>query len=740
MTAPKARAIPWRSLAAYAAHFPVVAWVFSGALFAGQVPYFRDVAVYYYPNYVFLERSLRQGVWPLWNPTSDAGAPFLASDPIDLLLVGLLGAAGALRFGPPLHLALAMTGCSRLATTLGMGPLGGWAAGLFYGLSGYVLSTANLFQPFHATAWAPWVLAAGLRMWASPSPRGIAALASLAAVQVSTLGAETVLQTALVGLCLLQGRPDRHRLGAGVGAALLALLLSAPAILGTRALVLGTARAEGFSHLQSFAHSLSPVALLDTVFPRFFGDVHTFSDVGYWGQPFFPSGYPYLLSLYLGPGILWLAARSGPVPARRRLVGLGLLGVLLALGTHGPLEWLLTPLMRSLRAPSKFLFLTTLAACLLAGAGLQRASRESRPGFALPGLGAATLLLGLAAVTRVSPELPGKVLGGALPEILDPRALFVIRTAWPAALAVSGILLLGAALASRSRVTAPLAGILLGLDLLLVNGQVNLSTAPAFYDLRPEVARLVAQVRTAGDWRFFAYGGGNVPGLRWAEEVARRNSDVWLYYVDRQALVPRTHVIDGLFGAFDEDRAGWAPPGSALSARERIPSATGSTTTGFVRPTCASCSRSVPSPTISFPSGTRRSCPRFSNRCASTRSATPCRGPSGPTASSSWRTGTSCSDASPPRRSTRGRWPSSRIRPIRRRTDRHRPRRGRTRCATSSRTPIRCASSARVRPDGWSFSTVTTPTGGPIRTETPGRFCGPMADIGRWRPAVAARC
>ena len=66
---------------------------------------------------------------------------------------------------------------------------------------------------------------------------------------------------------------------------------------------MGTARAEGFSHLQSFAHSLSPVALLDTVFPRFFGDVHTFSDVGYWGQPFFPSGYPYLLSLYLGPGI-----------------------------------------------------------------------------------------------------------------------------------------------------------------------------------------------------------------------------------------------------------------------------------------------------------------------------------------------------------------------------------------------------------------------------------------------------
>ena len=44
-----------------------------------------------------------------------------------------------------------------------------------------------------------------------------------------------------------------------------------------------------------------------------------------------------------------------------------------------------------------------------------------------------------------------------------------------------------------------------------------------------------------------------------------QDRDVWLYYVDRQALLPRTHVFDGLEGAFDVDRAGWAPPGSALA-------------------------------------------------------------------------------------------------------------------------------------------------------------------------------
>jgi len=47
---------------------------------------------------------------------------------------------------------------------------------------------------------------------------------------------------------------------------------------------------------------------------------------------------------------------------------------------------------------------------------------------------------------------------------------------------------------------------------------------------------------------------------------------VWLYYVDRQALVPRAHVLDGFEGAFDEDRVGWTPVDASLSVRERVPS------------------------------------------------------------------------------------------------------------------------------------------------------------------------
>ncbi len=554
----------------YLAHLPVVAWIFAGALFQGQVFYFRDVSVYYYPNYVFLERSLRDGVWPLWNPTSDAGAPFLMADPADLALVGLLGATRALRFGPGLHLVLAMAGASWLAAGLGLGRLGVWAAGLFYGLSGYVLSSANLFELFHAAAWAPWVVAAARRLWGAPTARRVAVLALLGAAQVSTLGAETVLQTAVVSVVLLSGRPGRRRLLAVAGAAVLAALVAAPALLGARALVADTARSVGLPPEESFAFSLPPAALLDVVLPRFFGDVHAFSDRGYWGQPFFSDGFPYLLSLYLGPGLLWLALRSSPLGEKARLLALCALGVLLALGSRGPLEWVLAPLMRHLRAPPKFLFTSTLALCLLAARGLDDARRggwRSSWWAIVP----AAALASLYPLLRGAPELPGRLLGAWWPAILDPRAQLVIARDWPAGFGTAGALLVGAVLALRSRATAPLAGVLLGLDLLIANGSVNLTTAPAFYELHPPVRALVERARPEGAYRWFAYGAAQVHGLRWAPEVAARNTDVSLYAVERQSLLPRTQVLDALEGAFDEDRVGWAPRGSTLRAGERVP-------------------------------------------------------------------------------------------------------------------------------------------------------------------------
>jgi hypothetical protein len=545
-----------------------VAWVFAGPLFAGRVLYYRDVGVTYFPDYVFVASALRDGLWPLWHPGADGGAPFLMAYPVDLLLLLLLGAKATLALSPALHVLLAMVGMGALARRLGIGPAGAVLSGAVFGLSGFMLGSV-LYPTFLAAAWAPLALALFLALAEEPAPRRVAALALVLALQVSTLGAAIVLQTGLAALVLLPSRPGR-RLAAATSAAVgLAALLAAPVLLGALSLLEGTARGRGFGADVALSYSAPLPVLLEAVLPRFLGSPLTFSDVGFWGQPFFPGGTPFFLSLYVGPLVLLLAARTG----RReiRLWVLVALGVLSSLGAHGPLGPVLGLLLHPLRGPVKFFLLATLGLSLLAGRGLDRSGPGSVPRRVLllvPGL----VLLALALWTGTA---PGSLAGGLdwlVPEDVRPLALHVIAGQWPRELAVTGALALGVGLAliAGSRWVA-VAGLLVVLDLLRVNGGLSPSAESKFYDLLPQVEALVEPARREGPFRWFSYGVAHSPPLTWDPEVARQNSDVWLFYLDRQSLLARTHVLDGLEGAFDVDRMGLAPEGSTLTLAEARP-------------------------------------------------------------------------------------------------------------------------------------------------------------------------
>jgi hypothetical protein len=158
--------------------------------------------------------------------------------------------------------------------------------------------------------------------------------------------------------------------------------------------------------------------------------------------------------------------------------------------------------------------------------------------------------------------------------VADPRALVVAETIWPASWMATGAVCLVAALALAGPARlASLAVVAVVLDLTTVNGGLNPLAEASFYDLRGEMADLVREMKREGPYRIFSYGAANAPGLRWEPGVARAGSDVWLYYVDRQSLLPRTHELDGLEGIFDNDRTGWAPEGAALTLQESEPSA-----------------------------------------------------------------------------------------------------------------------------------------------------------------------
>jgi hypothetical protein len=556
-----------------AVHAAALAWIFGG-LVTGRVLYFRDLSTHYAPDFAVAAAALRAGFWPAWNPAANAGEPFILAYPVDAALLLIGGPRAPLGVGAALHLALALLGALLLARRLGLGPWGALVTSASYGLGGFVLSTVNLVQLFEAAAWAPLVVLSFLDVCARPGGRRLAAFATLLGLQVTTIGLEIVAQTLLVGL-LLAGRHalGRHAVLRVAGGLVVAGLLAAPGIFGVASLLHGTARGEGFRPAEALAYSVHPVVLLEALLPRFLGDPHAFSDRDLWGRAHFPEGYPYLLSTYGGPIVLLLALQARGRAALKVAAGVA---TVLALGAFGPLAGLLAHVALPFRGPQKLLFLLFSATAVLAGLGLERrisepAGPSSRRLLLVPGLA----MLALLAALHFRPDewlAAGSVL---VPPLADPRARVAATQLWPTAWGPTAALtLLSGLLLGRGGRWAGLAAPLVALDLVLVNGSLNPLADRVFYDLRPDVHGLVAKAGIddglAGA-RWFSYGVANTPGLAFEPTMQRAGSDVWLYYLDRQSLLPRTPALDGLPGAFDVDRTGWAPRGATLAVPETVP-------------------------------------------------------------------------------------------------------------------------------------------------------------------------
>ena len=239
---------------------------------------------------------------------------------------------------------------------------------------------------FQAAAWAPLVIAA-LR-WRSAERRARGASPALArrllALQVSHPRRRD--RPADRGVALV---PGARAARSWRDAACLARL-AAPALLAAAPRGAGAPRgpgarwpaprASGASRsAEALAFSLHPVVLAEAVLPAAPRRSRTPSPTGTTGgAPTFPTGYP-VPPLPVPRPRRCCCSRPGrgrapaPLGASRRP------GVLLALGSHGPLGLLPEGLRCSRSAgPQKLLFLAHLALALLAGLGLERAL--ARPG------------------------------------------------------------------------------------------------------------------------------------------------------------------------------------------------------------------------------------------------------------------------------------------------------------------------------------------------------------------------
>lgn len=246
-------------------------------------------------------------------------------------------------------------------------------------------------------AWVPWMLlgAEYLRLDRQAGRRWAALLALAGAMQFS-IGAAQICQITWVGLGLwvllrLPGNPPRAMgaiLGGFLLAGMLALLANAPLLAGAqRLLSVGYDRTGEDAWAFLSDGSLHPRILLTWVVPEIFGSgndegVYWGSRVGYAEGNSYMGIAPLLLALFAVTGLVaGLVRRNGELHwgegAHRPAVSMviiGILGLLVALGSHG---FLFRPLMAAVptfdlfRVPGRWALWTALAIAFLGAAGLQ---------------------------------------------------------------------------------------------------------------------------------------------------------------------------------------------------------------------------------------------------------------------------------------------------------------------------------------------------------------------------------
>ena len=160
------------------------ALLYPRALFGGESFFERDLVVDWYQRLEVLARCLREGAWPLWDPTIGFGYPLLAEPGAQVLyppawVAFVLPRAWGYTAIVLFDLVLGAVGVAFLARALRVGRLGATAAAAMWAASGPLQSIVNLPQHLAGSAWLPWVLlavdrAVRARAWArrsrSPPP------------------------------------------------------------------------------------------------------------------------------------------------------------------------------------------------------------------------------------------------------------------------------------------------------------------------------------------------------------------------------------------------------------------------------------------------------------------------------------------------------------------------------------------------------------------------------------------
>jgi len=533
-------------------------------------------------------RSIMAGEIPLWNPQILAGAPFLADAqgsvlyPPDLVLYWL-PLTDAFGWYTALHISLAGIGMYVLCRLLGTGRPAALLGGVTFMFSGTVITSATFPQVIGAAAWLPLLLAIAELLITRQRVRGVW-LAGVLVVgtgflaghpEISTYALMSMGAYSLARLIGLMRTVAPRQLALAslrlVTMVMLGSALAAVQLLPTLEAVGNNAR-TGVRTAADLAAVAWPLPQLWTlVLPDLFGNPthRAWLDIWtatwreappiYWGAKNYVEGGQYV-------GILaWLLAILGLLRGRRlpaAIFGtLGLVALLLVLGS--PLYLLLQALpgFSQLRSPFRWVLPFCLSVCVLAALGMDALQRQPRSArwLAMLGLGTGVLALGAVGLSLVQPEPFLKLAqrfvtdpawaerafgkpGLQIPNALSTPAMFwgyegqgLLRLGL-VALAAGVILLRG------GRWIAP-AVVLVALDLYSVHGTFlpasDMRLSPLLPANKPPVVAALEQRERGGEpWRFTTFERGE-------EKTFLANAGMYYGWHDARgydSIVPRWYA------------------------------------------------------------------------------------------------------------------------------------------------------------------------------------------------------
>ncbi|MFH1277406.1 MAG: YfhO family protein [Candidatus Eisenbacteria bacterium] len=490
-----------------------------------------DCALAYYPRRAFTHEWMRRGDFPLWDPTTFAGQPFLANFqsalfyPVNLILALTTDAMTGMGWFVAIHFFLGGLFAYLAARAFGIGRGASVAAALVFELNPFFMTRIG-HPTFVATAaWLPAVVLAAERAARRPGFRSTGvlalplALAAFAGFPQMLLHIYYVLAFFSLAALISKERP-RARTACTFGAAIaLSLLLAAAQLLPTlEFLRLSTREAADLATFRSGTHH--PLMALRILAPDFFGNPVNetlWSTLFRTGNGMFRQNYVSTLN-YFGalPLVIGL---YGIFTGRRRLffAGLFLFPLLVLAGTPlADIAWRL-PGFRFSR-PDRLILLPLFATAIGFGFGVDRLSDRARktPPFVLAGF--VVLLAGAAALALFREPIIEGLLRGRAPvtngvvlllkarvPLANLSATALRSSATTALFAAAGLLLVLVRRRIPSAGIVALLALLAGADLYLFGARFHLDLPrDSTFRETPEILRIREDV--GPDGRIARYG------------------------------------------------------------------------------------------------------------------------------------------------------------------------------------------------------------------------------------------